>query len=863
MSKKLTQKNRLKTVSSRTPQTAVFHESLPFALTPEQTLGQIATHFSESSDSWRQYWHQIFHRPIRIYALGALNHAHHGLNWVTQHMRPLATQGTVALRVARQTIGYQVSHGWQSTWLLSLATIDSIRTYFPPLTDDIARNFRRLGRGLRHRKAKIAYTILASTALVSGGTVAAVMGTNILKNYANTLASPAALMAAKRTGITILDRNGTVLYQGYGAQVEGFVPIGELPEDLKYASLAAEDPKFYEHLGVSFEGTARAVWVDVTHGSTREGGSTLTQQLVKNTLLTQDKTFTRKFKELLLALNLERRYSKDQILEMYVNDMYYGQGAAGVTAAAKVYFHKDVRQLSLGESALLAGLPLGPNRFDPNFDLEAATGRRDYVLNRMAELGYITQTAATEAKAQPLVLSGAEGAIVPTAGEPITIFAREVSIKAPHFVFYVLNQLRSQYGDEAVETGGLTVRTTLDYNQQSTAQELVTNRVASLQHNNVTNGALVSLDPMSGDVLAMVGSIGYATPGFGSVNVTLAERQPGSSFKPFAYVTAFKKGWNSATIVDDSPMRIPQLDGTIYEPKNYDLQWHGRLTLRKALDNSFNIPAIKVIQYAGIHDTLQTAKDMGITSLGDESRFGVSLVLGSGEVSPLQMAGAYGTFANSGNYVPPRSILEIKDRFDTVTYTAPTPIGTPALDSRYAYMITNILSDDSSRQPEFPANGPLKLSRPAAAKTGTTNDFRDNWTVGYTPQLVTAVWVGNNDNTPMSGVDGITGAAPIWHDYMEAVLANQPVQNFNMPAGLTMASVCPDGSLAEGFQTGITEVFLNEALPTTRCHPKTSESNENKPDGQDPEPTTDEQQSTDPEIIGAYIRPRAWLNQVQ
>lgn len=749
-----------------------------------------------------------------------------------------------------------LSNGWQITWILALTAIGATRTYLPPLVEDLARALRRTSLVLRHRRAKIAYVVIATLSLAGGGTVAAIMGANTLKNYANSLASPAALMAAKRTGITIEDRNGIVLYQGFGAQVEGFVPLKEIPADLKNATLAAEDPKFYDHPGISIEGTARAALVDITHGSTREGGSTLTQQLIKNTLLTQDKTFTRKFKELLLALNLERRYSKDQIMEMYVNDMYYGQGAAGVSAAAKVYFHKDVRQLNLSESALLAGLPLGPNRFDPNFDIEAATGRRDYVLNRMAELGYITTTQADAAKTQSLALAGTPMSDVTPAAEPVTVYAREVSIKAPHFVFYVLSQLRAQYGDTAVETGGLTVKTTLDYTKQTTAQELVANRIAALQNHHVSNGALISLDPTNGDVLAMVGSIGYNTPGFGSVNVTLANRQPGSSFKPLAYVTAFKKGWNGATVVDDAPMQIPQADGTIYEPKNYDLKWHGRLTLRKALDNSFNIPAIKVIQYAGIHDTITTAKDLGITSLNDESRFGVSLVLGSGEVSPLQMAGAYGTFANLGTYVPPRSVLEIRDRYENVTYTAPEPSSTQALDSRLAYMITHILSDDTSRQPEFPANGPLKLSRPAAAKTGTTNDFRDNWTVGYTPQLVTGVWVGNNDNSAMIGVDGITGAAPIWHDYMEAVLANEPVKNFDMPAGLTLASVCPDGSLAEGFNTGITEVFMNDALPSTRCH---AQKLEDKADPQSENPSPD----SSPSPISFLMRGRGWLNRVQ
>jgi membrane peptidoglycan carboxypeptidase len=316
----------------------------------------------------------------------------------------------------------------------------------------------------------------------------------------------------------------------------------------------------------------------------------------------------------------------------------------------------------------------------------------------------------------------------------------------------------------------------------------------------------------------MVGSTDYNAPGFGNVNVTLSSLQPGSSFKPIAYVTAFKKGWNGATTVDDVPVSFPTGDGTIYTPQNYDLQFHGKVTLRHALDNSLNIPAVKVLQFAGIHETIQTAHDLGVTTLQDESRYGLSLVLGGGEVRPIDMATVYGTFANAGIRVTPKSILKVTDRYGKDITPASTSTPQTVLDPRIAYMITSILADDSSRQPEFPAAGPLTLGgRTVAAKTGTTNDFRDNWTVGYTPSLVTAVWVGNNDHTAMINVDGITGAAPIWHDYMTAVLIGTPAEAFPQPTGVTVAKVCASGGLANPWDFGYNEVFMSGTLPSIRC----------------------------------------------
>lgn len=707
---------------------------------------------------------------------------------------------------------------------------DAVITYGPALAGDALSYGRAFARTILGRRARALYLMM-----LAGGAFALVIGVSLtssatLRAYAGDIATPAALLATKKTGTTILDRNGVILFQGFGAQSPSVIALSDIPSSLKNATLAAEDPSFYDHPGFSWRGTARAAITDLTHQSTMEGGSTLTQQLVKNALLTTDKNFTRKFKELLLATELERHYSKDEILQMYLNETYYGQGSSGVEAASQAYFHKSAHDLTLGESALLAGLPLGPSRFDPNVNIDEATGRRDFVLGRMLSLGKITPAEAKAAKAQPIVLDGSPGATDAT----LTVYAKTVQIRAPHFVFYVLDQLRQKYGEDVIENGGITVHTTLDITKQDAAQQIVTAQISKLADHHVTNGGLVSIVPNTGDILAMVGSTDYNAPGFGNVNVTLSDLQPGSSFKPIAYATAFKKGWNGATTIQDIPFSAPTGDGTIYTPMNYDLKFHGTVTVRRALDNSLNIPAVKTLQFAGIPDTLQTAHDLGITTLKNPSTYGLALVLGGGEVRPIDMATVYGTFANNGVRVEPRSILEVTDRHGKDITHSDRPKPQAVLDPRIAFMISNILSDDSSRQPEFPANGPLTLAgRPVAAKTGTTNDFRDNWTVGYTPQLVTAVWVGNNDHTAMNNVDGITGAAPIWHDYMTAALADTPSSSFAVPAGISFAKVCgADGGLANPWDASYNEAFMTDAVPTKHCGtqaPKPSPS---------PDPTT-------------------------
>lgn len=644
-------------------------------------------------------------------------------------------------------------------------------------------------------------------ALATGGvaTLATVIiGTNLVAQtyaqYAPAIASPVAVLNHNKSGVTIVDRNGVILYNGYGAQTNKVIDFADMPADLKQATLAAEDSSFYDHSGFSLQSTARAAWVDATKGGKVEGGSTLTQQLVKNAILTSHKTFERKFQELVLSMELERRYTKDQILGMYLNKVYYGQGSNGVEAAAQSYLRKSARDLTLSESAFIAGLPLGPSRFDPNLDPQAAVDRRNFVLERMATLRMITPEQAKTAEATPLNTQ-----------------ARDITIKAPHFVFYVINQLRQRYGNDEIEHGGITVKTTLDYAKQEKAQAIVAAQIERLAGHNATNGGLVSLEPSTGEIIAMVGSRDYDAPGFGAVNVTLSSLQPGSSFKPIAYVTAFAKGWNGSTQVDDKPISEPNGDGTFFQPQNYDLKFRGKVTLRRALANSLNIPAVEVLKFAGIPQTIETAHKLGITSLNDPGRYGLSLVLGGGEVKPIDMAAVYGAFANQGMSVKPKAIVSVADRYGKVIFQGTNPKPVRAIEAKYATMITSILSDNAARTEEFGANSPLKLNRPAAAKTGTTNDFRDNWTVGYTPQLVTAVWVGNNDHSAMNNIDGITGAAPIWHDYMEMALAGTPVTQFPASPDVTGFHVCASGGLAGNESPGYTEYAPIDAPITRQC----------------------------------------------
>ena len=629
--------------------------------------------------------------------------------------------------------------------------MDKLRNYLRAVGEDLLSVADRIGKHLRARNAAkiMLFSLVAfGVALLAAG---AVFYATTLTLYGKDLESPEILLNNKTTGITITDRNGVNLYQSSDSSSRTVIAYEKIPEKMIFATLAAEDPEFYKHSGVSWRGISRALYKNATAGATKEGGSTITQQLIKSTVLEPTRSLLRKGQEVVLATELERRYSKQEIMGMYLNGIYYGGNAYGIDQASRQYFGRPATDLSIGEAALLAGLPLGPSRFDPIVNREAALERRNYVLGKMKDNDFITQEQYDAARA-----------------ETPTIQARERNIKAPHFVFYILNQLRNIYGDDLVDHGGLTVKTTLDITKQDVAQRMVAEQVASLASRDVSNGALISTNPVTGDILAMVGSIDYYNPQFGTVNVTTAQRQPGSSFKPLVYLAAFQKGWTDKTEVEDAPLKIPQTVGPAYEPQNYDLKFRGKVTLRRALSNSLNIPAVHVMQYVGLQGALDIAYKLGITTLQQPERYGASLVLGGGEVKMVDMAAVYGTFARGGIRSKPRAILEVRDRYDK-DITVPSPIPTEqVVDKNAVTMLTSILSDNESRKEIFGANSPLKTSQFTAVKTGTTNDFRDNWATGFSKDTVTIVWVGNNDNRRMgNGVDGVTGAAPIWNKYME------------------------------------------------------------------------------------------------
>lgn len=692
---------------------------------------------------------------------------------------------------------------------------------------------RTTAKALVSKPARMTYYSLtvASIAVVAVTSVAFINRT--YAQYSGFINDPVALLNNKNTGTTILDRNGKMLFQLYGASTRVQVSVNKLPKDLVNATLAAEDPKFYQQPAISWKGTARAVYKDIVHRKAVEGGSTLTQQLVKNTLIAPNGSFLRKAQEVILATQVEKRYSKDEIMGMYLNGIYYGQGSYGVGAASQTYFKKDAQDLTLSESAMLAGLPLGPSRFDPTLDPALAKQRRDYVLDRMQALGFITIAQETAAKQDQIVA-----------------YPRQINIQAPGFVFYVLDQLREQYTDDVLKNGGLTVYTTLDLDKQKVGENIVSTQINRLVGRHVTDGALISLNPKTGEIITMVGSSNYNDPNFGAINMTTSLRQPGSSIKPLVYLDSFTKGYTPATVVDDLP--VTYRDGTgVYQPHDYDMKWRGKVTLREALGNSLNVPAIHVLEHVGIPDALNFMHSLGITSLGDDpSRYGLSLTLGAGEVKMVDLATAYGVFANQGKSVNPVAIKQVLDRNGKDITKKPNNTTKQLVDPRDVAMLTSILSDDNARKMEFGLGSPLHLSHPAAAKTGTTTDFRDNWTAGYTPDLVAVAWAGNADNSPMGNVDGITGAAPIWHDFMEAMLAGTPVSNFDTPAGMISVKLCKqDGGLANPWDSNaVTEIIPNEYVPTKHCAsappppppPPPTAPDENKPENipiTTPEPT--------------------------
>lgn len=630
----------------------------------------------------------------------------------------------------------------------------------------------------------------------------------LLPLLAFNLPSPDKIVRREGFSTKILDRNGKVLYDIYAEQKRTPVELKDIPKHLANATIAIEDKNFYKHQGFDPTGIMRAVY-NIVFKRKLQGGSTLTQQLVKNVLLTPERTVLRKLKEFILAIQIERKYSKDQILQMYLNEAPYGGTAWGVEAAAETYFGKRVNELNLVESAFLAGLPQKPSVYSPYSAYpKAYIDRTKQVLRRMREDGFISEEEERKALEE-----------LPN----LKIQEKGANFKAPHFVQYVQQILEERYGERVVEQGGLKVTTTLDLELQEKAQEIVKEEIEKVKNLKISNGAAVVLDPQTGEILAMVGSRGFDDPEIdGQVNVVLALNQPGSAIKPITYVTAFKKGYTPATLLLDTPTEFPGGEGQpTYKPGNYDGKFRGPVQVRYALGNSINIPAVKMLALVGIRDVLQTAYDLGISTLEPSketlSRVGLSLTLGGGDVRLLELTQAYTAFLNTGFRVDPIAILKVEDIKGKVLEEVKPKKGNRVLTPEEAYLIADILSDNDARKDVFGPNSLLNIpGRTIAVKTGTTNDKRDNWTIGGNSQILVGVWVGNNDNSEMLQVaSGVTGASPIWRRIILEALKDKPNVSFEVPGGIVTKAVdsISGYSAHDGFPSRIEKFIVGTEPP--------------------------------------------------
>ncbi len=594
----------------------------------------------------------------------------------------------------------------------------------------------------------------------------------------------------------IYDRdNKNLLYEIHGEEKRTIIPFDEIPKIIKDATIVAEDIEFYNHSGVNIRGILRAAWADIKGGALLEGGSSITQQLIKNAYLTPERTFSRKIKEIILAIALERRYLKDEILNFYLNQIPYGSNSYGIEAAAQTYFNKRAKDLNVAEAAYLTSLPRATSYYSPYGNHgEELKSRANYILGRMHESKYISDGEYNDALKTT-----------------VNFISQKTNISAPHFVMFIRDYLTEKYGDDIVEKGGLKVTTTLNFDLQKIAEKVITDGAKINESYHARNASLVAIDPRTGQILAMVGSKNYdgapepegCEPGKNCqfepfVNITTRLRQPGSSFKPFVYATAIKNGYTPDTIVWDIPTEFNPLcswDGnagngvdqeTCYKPKDYDGNFRGPVTLKQSLANSLNVPSVKILYLAGINNSIDTAESLGITTLKDRSRYGLSLALGAAEVKLLEIVSAYGTFSQEGTKHDPTGILKIEDGNGQVLEEYRNQ-EQKVLDTQVAREINDILSDNNARAPLFGLYSSLSLGdRPAAAKTGTTQDLnsydkaKDAWIIGYTPSLVAGVWAGNNDNTPVDK-SGSSAAGPIWREFMLQALKDAPIENFTKP----------------------------------------------------------------------------------
>jgi penicillin-binding protein 1C len=575
----------------------------------------------------------------------------------------------------------------------------------------------------------------------------------------------------------IYDRTGEILlYDVSKGKRTNLIPLDQIAKNAQLATIAIEDKGFYEHKGFKFSSFMRAVLINLSTLSYSQGGSTITQQVVKNSILTGDKTPTRKLKEIILASKLEGVYTKDEILNLYLNEIPYGGTIYGIGEASASFFGKPASDLTLAESAYLAAIPKAPTYYSPygshRQDLE---DRKNQVLKEMLDSGFISQEEHDSAKEEVVVFKPRS----------------QGSIKAPHFVFYVVDYLAKKYGEDAVQNSGFKVITTLDYEIQSKAEEIA-KKYGEINKETFKGGnnALVAVDPKTGDILAMVGSRDYFdTEIEGNFNAAIAHRQPGSSFKPIVYAELFNKGFTPASVLFDVRTQFSTAcavdnytsSGNCYSPENYNARYQGPVSIRAALGQSINVVAVKALYIAGLNNVLALAKNMGIEGLDEPDRYGLTLVLGGGEVSLLDMAGAYGVFANDGLRAPSNPVLRIMDSGGEVV-DVHTSYPTRVLPADTARAMSDVLKDNVARIPLYGANSSLYVpGRDVAVKTGTTNDYRDAWIVGYTPNVVLGAWVGNNDNTPMERkVSGLI-VAPMWRELLNTILAKLPNESFPPP----------------------------------------------------------------------------------
>jgi penicillin-binding protein 1C len=612
----------------------------------------------------------------------------------------------------------------------------------------------------------------------------------------------------------ILDRNGNLLYEilDPNAGRRTYVPLERISPYVIAATIATEDKEFYNHPGFDPFGILRAFWQNYTNQEIVSGASTITQQLARNLLMSAEersqRTYERKAREIVLAAEITRKFTKDEIMELYVNENYYGNLAYGIEAAAETYFNTTADKLTLGQAAFLAGLPQAPSVYDIFTNREDTLHRLEQVIVLMYQYNQEKGCIEVSNNVQPVCVDSvaATEAVQQISNYPFEY--RDDVMRYPHWVNYVRSLLESQFDAQTIYRSGFTVYTTLDPGLQDQAERIVAGQVAQLQDHRVSDGALVAIQPNTGEILAMVGSADFYNEAIsGQVNMAISPRQPGSSIKPLTYVAAFEKGWTPSTLIWDVETSFPPSGdpndprGNSYTPVNYDERFHGPVTVRSALANSYNIPAVKALEFVGLYDNPATpeeegliafARRLGIDTLTRDD-YGLSLTLGGGDVSLLQMTSAFSTFANGGRWVPPVAITRIEDYQGNLVYQHTPSQGEQVVRVEHAYLISSILSDNTARAPMFGPNSVLNLPFQVAAKTGTTNEFRDNWTIGYTPDISVGVWVGNADYTPMVNTTGLTGAAPIWAEFMQLSiqqLTGGNASTFVRPAGVVERVIC-------------------------------------------------------------------------